>query len=330
MPSALQLTNARLRARLLKSLRNSFETLRFWEVETPILIRTPGLEPHIDPFHVPFHPQMGVGQRRELFLHTSPEYAMKRLLAAGSGSIFQICKTFRNGEVSATHNPEFSMLEFYRAHADYHALMDDVEVLLEGAERDLALSDTPYFQRRPFERLTVREAMLRYANIDWVACADGASLKAAATAQGIATFDSTSFEDVFFHILLSAVEPKLGVERPTFLCEYPASMASLARLKPDNVLVAERVELYARGLELGNGFSELTDEKIQRERLLEEQALREKLGRPAFALDEAFLRALPNMPPAAGIALGLDRILMTLTSSETLNDVLLFPAKDFV
>ncbi len=330
MPSPLQLKNARLRHALLRSLRSTFERLGYWEVETPILIRTPGLEPHIDPFRLEFRPQMGVGKQRNLFLHTSPEYAMKRLLAAGSGSIFQICKTFRNGEVSNTHNPEFTMLEFYRVDSDYHQLMDDVEALLAAAEKDLALPTAAFFSRVPYQRLTVREAILRYAGIDYVKHLNGESLKLAAEANGIRTFTSHRFEDVFFQVMIERVEPHLGLERPTFLCEYPASMASLARLKPDDATVAERVELYARGLELGNGFSELTDAEEQRARFEEEQTQRRANGRPVFELDEAFLGALPAMPPSSGIAIGLDRILMGLTDTEDVSDALLFPAKDFV
>jgi elongation factor P--(R)-beta-lysine ligase len=325
----LQLANARRRSQLYRSLRTTFERLQFWEVETPVLVPTPGLEPHIDAFAVPFVPQMGVGTRRNLYLHTSPEYAMKRLLAAGSGNIFQICKTFRNGEVSKTHNPEFSMLEFYRVEADYHQLMDDVEQLLSDAEANL----TPlasFFSQRPYQRLTVREAMLQTAQIDWTQHLQGTSLKQAAEARGIQTFGSTSFEDVFCHILLERVEPNLGIERPTFLIEYPASMASLSRLKPDNAMVAERVELYARGLELGNGFSELNDATEQRARLTEEQAFRRRLGREVYPLDEPFLAALPHLPACTGIALGLDRILMCMTPSTCIADALLFPAQDFL
>ncbi len=325
----IQLSNARTRRQLYRSFRATFDRLQFWEVETPVLIPTPGLEPHIDAFAVPFHPQMGVGAQRNLYLHTSPEYAMKRLLAAGSGNIFQICKTFRNGEVSPTHNPEFSMLEFYRVDADYHQLMDDVEQLLAQAEVDLTPSAS-FFSKRPYQRLTVREAMLQFAHIDWTQHRQGTELKQAAEAQGIKTFGSNTFEDVFCHILLERVEPHLGVERPTFLIEYPASMASLSRLKPDNATVAERVELYARGIELGNGFSELNNATEQRARLVEEQAFRRSLGREVYPLDEAFLAALPHLPACTGIALGLDRILMCLTPSASITDALLFPAKDFL
>jgi lysyl-tRNA synthetase class 2 len=236
--------------------------------------------------------------------------------------------------VSKTHNPEFTMLEFYRPHADYHAIMDDLEGALEAAGRAATAgepgADPAFFTRRPYERLTVRDAVLRETGVDLRACPDGASLKRAAEAAGVRTGDATSFDDVFFHLFLQKVEHRLGHERPTFLIEYPASMAALSRLKPGDATVAERVELYAQGLELANGFSELTDPVEQRARLLEEQALRGTLGRPVYPLDERFLDAVGQMPPSAGIAVGLDRILRLLMGVQSITEVLLFPAHEFV
>ncbi len=330
MPSPSQWAAARARQTMSLALRRFFVDAGFLEVETPCLIATPGLEPHIDPFEVPFVPQTDVGTRRSLYLHTSPEYAMKRLLAdPACPPLFQLCKTFRNGEVSAQHNPEFTMLEFYRPHGDYHAIMADLEGALSAAEAAVA-PGLGLFSKTPFERLTVRDAVLKYAELDLLEHADGPSLKRAADARGVYTGTSTAFDDVFFHVFLERVERQLGRERPTFLIEYPASMASLARLKPSDPKVAERVELYAHGVELANGFSELTDPVEQRRRLTEEQAQRASLKRPVFALDEAFLEAVGKMPPSAGIAVGFDRVLMLLLSEAQIADVLLFPAKDFV
>jgi lysyl-tRNA synthetase class 2 len=259
---------------------------------------------------------------------------MKRLLAEGAGPIFQICKVFRNGEVSPTHNPEFTMLEFYRPNADYHAIMADLEQALAEAGRSVTGgepgADPAFFTRLPYERITVRDAVLRATGVDLRVCPDGPSLKRAAEAVGVRTGDATSFDDVFFHLFLQKVERGLGHERPTFLIEYPASMASLSRLKPGDPSVAERVELYSKGLELANGFSELTDAVEQRARLVEEQALRKALGRSVYPLDERFLEAVGRMPPAAGIAVGLDRILMLLMGVSSITDVLLFPAHEFV
>jgi elongation factor P--(R)-beta-lysine ligase len=330
MPTLAQWAAARARQTLSAALRSFFVGEGYLEVETPCLIRTPGLEPHIDPFEVPFIPQTEVGSRRSLYLHTSPEYAMKRLLAdPGCPPLFQLCKTFRNGEVSGHHNPEFTMLEFYRPHAGYTAVMSDLERALSAAEAVVAPS-RGCFTKTPYERLTVQEAFVRYAEVDLRSHSDGPSLKRAADARHIYTGTSISFDDVFFHIFLDRVERQLGKDRPTFLIEYPSSMASLARLKPEDDSVAERVELYAQGIELANGFSELTDAVEQQRRLIEEQALRRTLKRPVFELDEAFLAAVGKMPPSGGIAVGFDRVLMLMLEVTQIADVLLFPAKDFV
>jgi lysyl-tRNA synthetase class 2 len=334
MPNPVRWRAVAGRQALHAALRRFFAGQGYLEVETPLLVPAPGMEPHISAFEVPFVPETDIGRPRSLYLHTSPEYAMKGLLAEGAGPIFQICKVFRNGEVSPTHNPEFTMLEFYRPNADYHAIMADLEQALAEAGRTVTGgepgADPAFFTRLPYERMTVRDAVLRATRVDLRACPDGPSLKRAAEAVGVRTGDATSFDDVFFHLFLQKVERGLGHERPTFLIEYPASMASLSRLKPGDPSVAERVELYAKGLELANGFSELTDAVEQRARLGEEQELRRALGRPVYPLDERFLQAVGRMPPSAGIAVGLDRILMLLMGVSSITDVLLFPAHEFV
>ncbi|MBU8897741.1 EF-P lysine aminoacylase GenX [Corallococcus sp. H22C18031201] len=335
MPNPTQWRAARGRQALYSALRRFFTGQGYLEVDTPLLVPAPGMEPHITVFEAPFVPETDVGRARTLYLHSSPEYAMKRLLADGdSGPLFQICKVFRNGEVSPTHNPEFTLLEFYRPQADYHAIMADLEAALAEAGRSAAPgapgADPSFFTRTPYERLTVRDAVLRATGVDLREHPDGRSLKRAAEAVGVRTWDAESFDDVFFHLFLQRVEPGLGHERPTFLIEYPASMAALSRLKPGEPQVAERVELYAKGLELANGFSELTDAVEQRARLVEEQELRRRLGRSVYPLDERFLEAVGRMPPSAGIAVGLDRILMLLQGVQRIEDVLLFPAHEFV
>ncbi|MBK7862944.1 MAG: EF-P lysine aminoacylase GenX [Archangiaceae bacterium] len=306
MPSEEQWSAARARGRLYAALRGWFGSAGFTEVETPAMVALPGLEPHIDPF--------AVGRR---WLHTSPEYAMKRLLAdPGCPPIFQLCKVFRDEPPSSTHNPEFTMLELYRPGADYHQLMRDTEGALSAAGG--------LFAKAPYQRLTVQQAMLQHAGVDWKQHADAASF---ARAAGVRAASDDTWDDVFFRIFLDHVEPKL--HEPTFITEYPASMASLARLKPSDASVAERCELYARGVELGNGFSELTDANEQRARLVDEQEQRRRAGRPVFALDEKFLEAVGRLPQCTGIAVGVDRVLMLLTGAKTIADVLLFPARDF-
>ena len=328
MPIPRRWEAARARQRFYASLRAVLAARGYLEVETPCLVPAPGMEPHITAFEVPFVPETDVGRARTLYLHSSPEYAMKRLLAEGSGPIFQICKVFRNGEVSATHNPEFTMLEFYRPDGDQAVVMADLETALAGADR--ALESRGFFARLPYQRLTVREALLAATGIDLASCPDAPRLRSAARALGVQALDGDGFDDIYFRVFLDRVEPGLGRERPTYLTEYPASMASLARLKPGDPSVADRFELYAHGLELANGFSELTDAVEQRRRLVEEQAQRRASGRRVYPLDEAFLEAVGRMPPSGGVAVGLDRLLMLFTGAERIEEVLLFPAQAFV
>jgi lysyl-tRNA synthetase class 2 len=317
MPNPSQWAASRARQVLQRAIRARLEALGYQEVETPLLVPAPGMEPHIRAFEAPFVPETDLGRARTLYLHTSPEYAMKRLLSDDSGPIFQICKVFRNGEVSPTHNPEFTMLELYRPHADYRAIMDDLESVLAAAADALG-------------RVTVREALRRETGIDLRDAPDARTLADAARRVGVRTEPGDGFDDVFFRLFLERVEPRLGGGRPAFLIDYPASMAALARLSPEDPSVAERFELYADGLELANGFSELTDAAEQRRRLEEERAFRVARGRPAYPLDEPFLEAVGRMPPSGGVALGLDRVLMLLLGAGRIEDVLLFPAHGFV
>ncbi len=328
MPNSRQRAASKARQAMYEALRAFLTSEGYQEVETPSLVAAPGMEPHIDAFAVPFTPQMAVGKSRSLYLITSPEYAMKRLLADGSGPIFQICKAFRNGEVSATHNPEFTLLELYRPQADYLRIMADLERALAAMEARFPGGD--FFRRLPYERVTVRDALLRETGIDLLACPDARSLRAAAKRAGFRTEEADAFDDLFFRLFVEAVEPGLGRERPVFIFDYPASMAALARLKPGDESIAERFELYARGQELANGFSELCDPAEQRRRLLQERQARIAAGNPAYPLDEDFLSSLAKMPDAGGVALGLDRVLMLLVGAATIDEVLLFPARDFV
>jgi len=338
MPTATQLHNARVRARLNAAARAALGGMGYEEVETPCLVPAPGMEPHIDAFRATFRPEGG-GPERPLWLHTSPEYAMKRLLADGMERVFQLSRVFRNGEISRTHNPEFTMLELYRAGTDYRGIMADTERTLAACARALAGDGAALVARAgraldftaPCEVVTVQEAFQRHAGLDLAACGgDAARLAAAARAAGHDPGPGgESFDDVFFRVMLDAVEPRLGVDRPTWLVDWPASMAALSRVKPDDPRWAERFELYAGGLELANGFTELTDAKEQRARLVEEQKLRARLGRPVYPLDERFLGALGRLPPSGGVALGWDRVLMLLAGAESIDEVLLFPASGF-
>ncbi|QJE73365.1 EF-P lysine aminoacylase GenX [Aerophototrophica crusticola] len=336
-PDSLARRRPHLKARqsVTRALRHWFEGQGFEEVETPALQISPGLEVHLMAFGTELvgpHPE----DRRRLYLHTSPEFSMKKLLAGGVPRLFQLAHVFRNGERSPTHHPEFSMLEWYRAGAGYRDLMEDCVGLVRaacratGAERLTGRHGTcdPFGE---WEVLTVQEAFQRHAGIDLLATApdplrpDRDLLAAEAARVGIRTAESDTWEDLFFRIALERIEPHLGFGRPTFLADYPVSMAALARAKPEDPRVAERFELYACGVELANAFGELTDAQVQRRRFEADMAEKERLYGERYPIDEEFLEALALMPESAGIALGFDRLVMLVTGAAEIDDVLWVP-----
>jgi len=340
------LSMARSRAALLRALRDGLDERGYLEVETPIGVPVAGQEPHLRPFETRFTPDApiplpGVEGVRRLHLHTSPEYAMKRLLASGFGRIWQIARVFRDGELSRSHNPEFTLLEFYAAPGTAQTVMAHLEELIADAARALRGSATaparaghgrgskgpPLDLTPPFERVSCREAFQRHAGFDPLTL-DAEAFAQAARTIGIRPAGGASWDDLFTQVLLGRVEPALGLSRPTYLTEYPASQAALAQLVPGDERVAQRFELYAAGLELANGFTELTDSREQRARLETEQRERAGLGREVFPLDERFLAALDSMPEAGGVAVGVDRLLMLLTGASEVADVLAFPAAE--
>jgi len=326
----------------LAALRRWFAAEGFVEVETPALQVSPGMEVHLKAFSTELEEPFG--GRRRLYLHTSPEFAMKKLLAAGETRVFQFARVFRNGERAATHHPEFTMLEWYRADADWTALTADCEAILRavlaavpaalsaGALRWLGRAADPAGK---FERLSVAEAFRRGAGIDLLATApdprapDAAALAAEAQRIGVATQPQDSWEDVFFKIFLDRIEPQLGCGRPTLLHSYPASMAALARIDPADPRVAERCELYVAGLEIANGFGELNDPVEQRRRFEADMARKEALYGKRFPIDEDFIAAVGAMPRAAGMALGFDRLMMLATGAERIEEVLWAPVGKF-
>ncbi|HEY7608878.1 MAG TPA: EF-P lysine aminoacylase EpmA [Alphaproteobacteria bacterium] len=311
----------------------------FVEVATPALQVSPGMEVHLKAFATELEEPFGQA-RRKLYLHTSPEFAMKKLLAAGEKRLFQFARVFRNGERGPMHHPEFTMLEWYRADADWSALIADCEGILRAA-----LAAVPPALSRgalrwgggaadpagPFERLSVADAFRRHAGIDLFATApdplrpDAAVLATAARRIGIATQPQDSWDDVFFKIFLERIEPKLGLGRPTILHSYPAAMAALARLDPKDRRVAERCELFVAGLELANGFGELTDPVEQCRRFEADMATKQSLYGERFPIDEDFIAAVGQMPPAAGMALGFDRLMMCATGATRIEEVLWAP-----
>ncbi|HZH26197.1 MAG TPA: EF-P lysine aminoacylase EpmA [Azospirillaceae bacterium] len=307
----------------------------FVSVETPILQVSPGMEPHIQAFRTEYKgPRPGEG--RELWLHTSPEFAMKKLLAAGLPRIAQFARVFRNGEATPLHHPEFTMLEWYRAEASYRHLVEDCQALVRTAARAAGCDRFAFrgMEADPFADwrvLTVADAFAEYAGIDLLAtCPDPAApdvalLRAAAEHAGVRVAADDSWEDVFFRVMLDRIEPHLGQGVPCVLTDYPVSLAALARPKPEDPRLAERFELYICGVELANAFGELTDPAVQRARFEADMDLKQRLYGIRHPIDEGFLAALARMPDAAGIALGFDRLAMLCAGVEDIRDVLWAP-----
>lgn len=289
---------------LLQELRAFFDGEGFVEVNTPSIVPSPGMDLHLAAYEVP----------RAGYLATSPEYQMKRLLSAGYARIFQLCKSFRQDESGSRHEREFTMLEWYRAFCDVESVMQDTEELTHALALSVTGDAILHWQGEyinttpPWPRLRVEDAFRIYA--------------------GREATSLLGDETEFFRVLAEEIEPQLGKEKPVFLVDWPAQMASLARLKPGDPRWAERFEAYVAGVELCNGFGELTDPKEQRARFEKDQRHRREQGLPVYPVDEAFLQALADgMPPSAGNALGVDRLLMMLTGARHIEETLLFPAR---
>ena len=286
------------RAKLIQSIRLFFIRHGFLEVETPLRIPSPAPEEYIEAI-----------LSDDWFLQTSPELCMKRLLAAGYQRIFQISKCFRAAERGNKHLPEFTMLEWYVAQFDYHQLMEQCQEMLIAAMKDMGHNQDIVWQNKkinlvsPWERITVADAFFRYAPI---------------------SCQEALHQDKFDEIMVEYIEPRLGIDRPTFIYDYPAKLAALAKIKMDDPTVAERFELYIGGLELANGFSELTDANEQRQRFEEALKLRSAKNWARYFMPEKFLQALQTVPQSAGIALGIDRLVMILANACPIDDVVAF------
>ena len=323
------------RDRIMASLRQWFRMRGFLEVETPALQVSPGNEIHLHAFATEMTAPDGM--RAQRYLHTSPEFACKKLLAAGERRIFTFARVFRNRERGALHHPEFTMLEWYRADEPYETLMADCEAILAETAKAAGTSSFHWRDRAadPFakpERLTVAQAFSRFAEIDLLATLpagkpDLARMSATARAQNIRLADDDTWSDIFSRVLVERIEPRLGIAAPTFLCEYPLPEAALARAAADP-RVAQRFELYACGVELANGYGELTDPAAQRRRFDEAMAEKERIYGIRYPVDPDFLAALAGMPQASGIALGLDRLVMLATGATRIEQVLWAPVAE--
>ena len=325
------------RGRITRAVRSWFEAKGFVEVETAALQISPGNEAHLHAFATE---AISIeGRRSPLYLRTSPEFACKKLLAAGEPRIFDFARVWRNRERGALHSPEFTLLEWYHAESPYEVLMDDCVALLALAAETAGKSRLTFRGRTvdPLaepERITVAEAFQRYADIDLLVTvqADGktdrGALAAAAGAAGVRVATDDTWADVFSRVLVERVDPILGRERVTILYEYPISQAALARPTPGDPRVAERFELYACGVELANCFGELTDPAEQRRRFEIEMDEKARVHGERYPIDEDLLVALARMPPASGAALGFDRLVMLATGAAHIDQVLWTPVAE--
>jgi lysyl-tRNA synthetase class 2 len=297
-PLARRQKALRQRANILQEIRRFFIEKCYLEVETPHRIPTPAPESHIDAI-----------PSGAWFLHPSPELCMKRMMAAGYGKIFQICRCWRERERGNLHLPEFTLLEWYRAEADYRLLMEDCEGLIQDVAALFELGKKIIYRgyeidlSKPWERISVKEAFRCYTQT---------------------SVNEALKRDTFDEIMVQDIEPKLGLKKPTFIYDYPCERGALARLKQEDQTVAERFELYIGGLELANGFSELVDSEEQRRRFHHENANRQSFGKTIYSMPDKFLQELDQMPPSAGIALGVDRLVMVLLNAERIDEVVAF------
>jgi len=290
------------RAQILQGIRQYFIEESYLEVETPQRIPTPAPESHIDAI-----------PSDTWFLHTSPELCMKRMMAAGFDKIFQICRCWRERERGSLHLPEFTLLEWYRTGADYHSLMEECERLIRFIAPLISLGEKTYFRGQEvdlsgsWERISVKEAFRCYSKTSMAEAIE---------------------ENLFDEIMVQEIEPNLGIGKPTFIYDYPAQRGALARLKKEDPSVAERFELYMGGLELANGFSELVDSEEQRRRFHMENENRQSFGKRIYSIPDKFLAELDNMPPSAGIALGVDRLVMVFLDVKTIDEVVAFTPEE--
>jgi lysyl-tRNA synthetase class 2 len=315
---------------LVNLVREFFTREGFFEMETPLLVPAPGMEVHLHGFKTEYI--NAHGEIENFYLPTSPEFALKKALGSGFKKVFEITRVFRNyGELGPLHHPEFNMLEWYRP-GNYRQIMDDVEALLDYLTRHfdtIPIYGNEYWVKS-IKLTPIKDCFKTYAGIDLEAGLADIQLwrKTASEALSEQIPPDDSFEDIFFRVWLKLIEPRLGENRPEIVFDYPASMAALAKLKaPDNIW-AERFELYIRGIEIGNAFSELTDSDEQLKRYEEANKQREALGYSPHPLDADLIEAVGKMPPTGGIAIGVERLLMALTGEKDIREFFLYPVAE--
>ncbi|MCX6781784.1 MAG: EF-P lysine aminoacylase EpmA [Candidatus Magasanikbacteria bacterium] len=315
------------RLEITRLIREFFWSENFQEAETPVAVRLPGQEPYLNPIPVLFHDPNGIVNK--FYLQTSPEFAMKKLLAVGYEKIFQICKCFRDFEqFGGNHNTEFTMIEWYRASGTLEEIMDDTERLFKYVATGLKVESlkskdhvVPIFGE--WERLSMREVWKKYSDVELNDYLTSEKMAELVKARGYAVEEKEAFEDLFYKIFLNEIEPKLGMQKPIMIYDYPEQMTSLSRLSKNDPRYAERFELYIAGLEMANAFGELTDAVEQKKRLEADREKRAQMGKETWPVDSDFISALESgIPNAGGIALGVDRMIMLFTGAKDINEVI--------
>lgn len=322
------------RALVVKAIRDFFWQEKFLEVETPQMVKLPSMEPYLEVFETSLLDVNRVPHRA--FLSSSPEFSMKKLLSQGVGKMFQICKSYRNAEgLSSRHNPEFTILEWYRPNEEYTQIMQDCEDLYRFIGQQLGMKTLEFRGQsfdftKPWKRISVQQAFEQYAQVDEDTLLDHAKLITKLTEKGYQTDAETTWEQAFNQIFLNEIEPFLGTDVPTILYEYPVEQAALSRRCEHDPRYAERFEFYIAGLEMGNAFGELTDWEEQLRRLQADREEKERIGRTLYDIDMELIEALKHgLPPTSGIAVGVDRVVMTFLDAEKIQDVLAFPAQEW-
>lgn len=316
-----------VREKVIDAIRAFFKREGFHEVMTPLLLPTPSTEPNLEVFETSLVDDHG--KRVRAFLPSSPEFALKKLLSAGSGSIFEITKSFRNGEgKSSRHNPEFTILEWYRTPGNYMDIVSDFEKLMREITRTVPVK-SEHDLSSPWERISVAEAFAKYAGVDEETMLNGALLIAHGKRKGYTVSAETTWEEIWNQIIANEIEPKLGQKGPTVLYDYPVQQAAFAKKKASDPRYAERLEVYLAGFELGNAFSELTDAEEQKERCLADLAERKALGKTEYPMDQDFITALEmGMPETGGIAVGVDRLVAFFAGTDDIAKTLFFPSSE--
>jgi len=316
-----------------KAVRDFFWENGFKEAITPTALVSTDQEKYFDPIPVYFHEPNG--QEHRLFLATSPEIGLKKLLAAGWTKIFQILQVFRDyEEFGNTHNPEFTMIEWYRGPGTYWEIMDDVENLYKYVAKKLGVERLKYKEREieiftKWDRISMKELWQKHVGIDLDEYLTAEKMKQLAKDRGYQVKDDDTYESNFYKIFLNEIESKLGVDRPVFVYSFPALLASLCQDDPEHEGYVERFEFYVNGLELGNAYGELNDGKLQAQHLNENFEFRKKIGKMFYPVDEDFNQAVgQGMPKAGGIAIGIDRMIMLMTGAKDINEVIFESAKD--